>query len=226
MNNITALIMAAGTDDKMKSKKSKLAQTIYGKEVIKRVVNSVKKAGIEEVGVIVGENKEEIESNKSKVEDLKKEQEIKNATLISLQDSKKSEVNKLSEEEKKKQSELEEYNAAMVKVNEELERIWKENQNKTDGINFDGSFIWPCNNKQVTSRMKYRWGRWHKGIDIGARYENVYAAASGYAYNDTNPGGYGIYIMIIHGGGYVTLYGHLDSSHISCLLYTSPSPRD
>ena len=46
----------------MKSKKSKLAQTIYGKEVIKRVVNSVKKAGIEEVGVIVGENKEEIES--------------------------------------------------------------------------------------------------------------------------------------------------------------------
>ena len=62
MNNITALIMAAGTDDKMKSKKSKLAQTIYGKEVIKRVVNSVKKAGIEEVGVIVGENKEEIES--------------------------------------------------------------------------------------------------------------------------------------------------------------------
>ena len=62
MNNITALIMAAGTDDKMKSKKSKLAQTIYGKEVIKRVVNSVKKAGIEEVGVVVGENKEEIES--------------------------------------------------------------------------------------------------------------------------------------------------------------------
>lgn len=32
MNNITALIMAAGTDDKMKSKKSKLAQTIYGKK--------------------------------------------------------------------------------------------------------------------------------------------------------------------------------------------------
>ena len=160
-------------------------------------------------------DKEEIESNKSKVEDLK------NATLISLQDSKKSEVNKLSEEEKKKQSELEEYNAAMVKVNEELERIWQENQKKTDGINFDGSFIWPCNNKQVTSRMKYRWGRWHKGIDIGARYENVYAAASGYAYNDTNPGGYGIYIMIIHGGGYVTLYGHLNSSHISNGQYVS-----
>ena len=42
MENITALIMAAGTDDRMKSKKSKLAQAIYGKEVIKMVVNSVK----------------------------------------------------------------------------------------------------------------------------------------------------------------------------------------
>ena len=62
MENITALIMAAGTDDRMKSKKSKLAQPIYGKEVIKRVVNSVKKAGIEDIGVIVGENKEEIEA--------------------------------------------------------------------------------------------------------------------------------------------------------------------
>ena len=54
MENITALIMAAGTDDIMKSKKSKLAQPIYGKEVIKRVVNSVKKAVIEDIGVIVG----------------------------------------------------------------------------------------------------------------------------------------------------------------------------
>ncbi len=62
MENVTALIMAAGADDRMKSKKSKLAQPIYGKEVIKRVVDSVKKAGIEDIGVIVGKNKEEIEA--------------------------------------------------------------------------------------------------------------------------------------------------------------------
>ena len=57
MENVIALVMAAGTDDRMKSKKSKLAQPIYGKEVIKRVVESVKKAGVEEVAVIVGQNK-------------------------------------------------------------------------------------------------------------------------------------------------------------------------
>ena len=62
MENVIGLVMAAGVDDRMKSKKSKLAQELYGKAVIKRVVDSIKKAGIEEVTVIVGENKEEIES--------------------------------------------------------------------------------------------------------------------------------------------------------------------
>ncbi len=62
MKNVIGLVMAAGVDDRMKSKKSKLAQELYGKAVIKRVVDSIKKAGIEEVAVIVGENKEEIES--------------------------------------------------------------------------------------------------------------------------------------------------------------------
>ena len=61
MEKIIALVMAAGTDDRMKSKKSKLAQELYGKAVIKRVVDSIKKAGIDEVAVIVGKNKEEIQ---------------------------------------------------------------------------------------------------------------------------------------------------------------------
>lgn len=36
-----------------------------------------------------------------------------------------------------------------------------------------------CNNKIVTSTVKKRWGRLHKGIDIGASYESVYASATG-----------------------------------------------
>jgi hypothetical protein len=69
--------------------------------------------------------------------------------------------------------------------------------------------------------MKQRWGRWHKGIDIGSRYENVYAAASGYAYNEYDRNGYGYYIMVFHGDGYVTLYGHLSSSNVSNGQYVS-----
>lgn len=62
MEKVIGLVMAAGVDNRMKSKKSKLAQELYGKAVIKRVVDSIKKAGISEVAVIVGENKEEIQS--------------------------------------------------------------------------------------------------------------------------------------------------------------------
>ena len=61
----------------------------------------------------------------------------------------------------------------------------------------------------------------HKGLDIGASYENVYASASGYAYTLENPSGYGHYIMIIHGDGYVTLYGHLNSFKVSYGQYVS-----
>lgn len=61
MENVIGLVMAAGTDNRMKSKKSKLAQELYGKAVIKRVVDAIKKAGINDISVIVGENREEIE---------------------------------------------------------------------------------------------------------------------------------------------------------------------
>lgn len=161
-----------------------------------------------------------LEESKQKVEDLKNTQEIKNATLVSLQATKQAEVDKLSEEEKAKQSELEKYNAAMVQVNKELEEAYNKVQNQINsssggnGLQFDGSFIWPCNNKTVTSTVKKRWGRWHKGIDIAASYESVYASASGYAYNAYDANGYGIYIMIFHGSGYVSLYGHLSSRNV------------
>ena len=175
--------------------------------------------------------KQELEADKQKVQDLKNAQEIKNATLVSLQENKQKEVNKLSEEAKAKQAEIDQYNAAMARVNRELEEAYKKAQSQmssgssssgsSSGLKFDGSFIWPCNNKIITSGMKRRWGRWHKGIDIGASYESVYASASGYAYNAYDSGGYGNYIMIFHGSGYVTLYGHLSSSHVSNGQYVS-----
>ncbi len=167
--------------------------------------------------------KAELETDKARVKELKDQQEIKSNELKVLKKNKQSEIDKLSDDEKSKQSEIDKYNAAMEEINRKLSEIGKDAQERLDkdGIKFDGSFIWPCNNKYVTSRMKWRWGRWHKGIDIGASYEDVYAAASGYAYNATNPGGYGTYIMIFHGDGYATLYGHLNSSHIRNGQYVS-----
>lgn len=63
MENFTALIMAGKNDARMKSNNTQFSQMIYGKSIIKRVVESVKKAGINNVTVIVGKDtKNEIES--------------------------------------------------------------------------------------------------------------------------------------------------------------------
>lgn len=172
-----------------------------------------KKQGLEK-------DKAELEEKKQEVENLKAEQEVKNAQLRVLQETKQAEVNKLSEEEKKTQAEIDAYNKAMADVNKALAEAAKKaeeqikNNTGGNGLKFDGSFIWPCNNKIVTSTVKKRWGRLHKGIDIGASYESVYASASGYAYNAYDRNGYGTYIMVFHGGNYVTLYGHLSTSKV------------
>lgn len=158
--------------------------------------------------------KSELESKKSEVENTKAQKNSKNTELKSKQAEKQTAVSKLSDQEKATQAEIDANSAAITAAETEMARNFQKAQSKASGINFDGSFIWPCTSNIVTSRMKYRWGRWHKGIDINASYENVFASASGYAYNATNPGGYGTYIMIYHGSGYVTLYGHLSSSKV------------
>ena len=70
----------------------------------------------------------------------------------------------------------------------------------------------------VTSRFGARWGRSHKGVDIGApQGTTIVAAASGtvtfaqYGYG----GGYGNHVIISHGNGVTTLYGHCTSLLVS-----------
>lgn len=59
-NNVMAIVMAAGKGTRMKSKKSKLVQKIYGKEIVKRAVENAQKAGIQDIVAVVGYMKEEV----------------------------------------------------------------------------------------------------------------------------------------------------------------------
>ena len=59
-DNIMAIVMAAGKGTRMKSKKSKLVQKIYGKEVVKRAVENAEKAGVKDIVAVVGYMKEEV----------------------------------------------------------------------------------------------------------------------------------------------------------------------
>ena len=60
MEEVMAIIMAAGKGTRMKSKNSKLVQKIYGKEMVKRAVENAKKAGVDDVVAVVGYQKEQV----------------------------------------------------------------------------------------------------------------------------------------------------------------------
>ncbi len=79
-----------------------------------------------------------------------------------------------------------------------------------------GKFIWPVPaSSRITSQYGYRihpvykTKKFHSGIDIGAPYGvDILAAADGTVTLATTNGGYGKCIIINHGSGITTLYGH------------------
>lgn len=90
-----------------------------------------------------------------------------------------------------------------------------------------GRFMWPCSG-EITSYYGWRthpvFGttRYHSGMDIAVDYGTpIHAADSGTVIYSGWLGGYGNAVMIDHGGGLVTLYGHNQSLNVSEGQYVS-----
>ncbi len=78
---------------------------------------------------------------------------------------------------------------------------WKE-------VAASGEFNNPANGV-VTSRFGTRWGRMHEGIDIGAPIGTaIRAADAGVVTSSKYISGYGYTVILDHGNGINTLYGH------------------
>lgn len=80
-----------------------------------------------------------------------------------------------------------------------------------------GAFMWPCSGP-ITSYYGwrthpiFRTKRYHSGMDIAVDTGTpIHAAASGTVIYSGWMGGYGYCVMISHGGGLVSLYGHNSS---------------
>ncbi|HTI34544.1 MAG TPA: peptidoglycan DD-metalloendopeptidase family protein [Miltoncostaea sp.] len=72
-------------------------------------------------------------------------------------------------------------------------------------------FTWPTSGT-ITSGFGPRWGRMHEGIDIaGGSGTPIHAAAAGTVIVAGWSGGYGNLVVIDHGGGISTAYGHNSS---------------
>jgi murein DD-endopeptidase MepM/ murein hydrolase activator NlpD len=77
-------------------------------------------------------------------------------------------------------------------------------------------FIWPVHGP-ITSPFGMRWGVLHPGIDIGVPVGTpVHASAAGTVVWCGWMEGYGNFVVIDHGGGYATAYGHNSSIAVSC----------
>jgi murein DD-endopeptidase MepM/ murein hydrolase activator NlpD len=82
------------------------------------------------------------------------------------------------------------------------------------GVSGSG-LIWPADGP-ITSGFGMRWGAMHSGIDIGAGYgADIRAAEAGTVIMADYNGGYGNCVVVDHGGGFSTLYGHMSNIEVS-----------
>ena len=79
-----------------------------------------------------------------------------------------------------------------------------------------GKFVMPTSGT-LTSNFGRRWGRSHEGIDVAAKTGTpIYAADNGIVTEaQYKNNGYGNFISIDHGNGYVTFYAHCSALFVS-----------
>lgn len=92
----------------------------------------------------------------------------------------------------------------------------------SDGISPEamgaGTLGWPTQGGYISSHMGQRWGKMHKGIDIARTDRStsppIFAAESGTVETAGTMNGYGNTVIINHGNGLKTLYGHMASINV------------
>jgi murein DD-endopeptidase MepM/ murein hydrolase activator NlpD len=106
-----------------------------------------------------------------------------------------------------------------------IPNMWRANSGASRGITAGcattgtavggGYFVWPADNHYLSGN---EYSEVHLGIDIAAgEGAAVYAADTGVVvYAAPIAGGYGNMIMIDHGNGFSTVYGHLSSFLVRC----------
>jgi len=85
----------------------------------------------------------------------------------------------------------------------------------TEGPVGDGTFIWPTTEKWLSG---YDYTNIHHGIDIAGSLGNpIYATAAGVVvYAGWNNNGYGNLLILDHGDGWQSVYGHLNQIDVGC----------
>jgi murein DD-endopeptidase MepM/ murein hydrolase activator NlpD len=141
---------------------------------------------------------------------LVKEQLIANQGQLSdAVSQKKVSLDKLSAQEQAEAGEIDALQAQSAAVSAQIQAAQAANAaNGTAPTGNPGGLAWPVSGP-VTSPFGWRWGRMHEGIDIAVPTGTpVHAAASGVVIYAGWMDGYGNFVILDHGGGIATAYGH------------------
>jgi murein DD-endopeptidase MepM/ murein hydrolase activator NlpD len=133
--------------------------------------------------------------------------------LAAARDSKESLLADVRSQRNKDEEDLEKMQAASAAIAEQLQSSGSSGSGGGGAPSASG-FIWPVSGP-ITSGFGWRWGRMHEGIDIGAACGTpIRAAASGTVVYAGWMDGYGNIIVIDHGGGLATAYGHQSALYV------------
>ena len=164
---------------------------------------------------IIDTKKTELEMQKKSIELSKTKLEDRRRNLANASREKEN----LMRDLQKNIKDLEKEEDKLIEFAKEIESKILKLQRNTGPYSGEGKMQWPVPvYKRISSTYGYRihpvykTKKLHTGVDIAANTgERVVAAEKGTVIYSGNLGGYGKTIMIDHGGGIVTLYGHNSS---------------
>ncbi len=162
-----------------------------------------KRLALDEQRVTLNAKKTELDDEKAEAEAILKEIE---------------EDQKALEEEQKKIDEK------MTVAKAQLDALIAAETKKDVGSSYvGGGFKWPAPGYgHITSPYGMRWGKLHKGIDIGSPMgAKIVASNEGKITTSAYNSSYGNYVIINHGGGYMTVYAHLSKRLVSVGQYVA-----
>jgi len=185
-------------------------------ELLKRVVNLDINlvAQVKAERELVVQKRAELERDKAVITDLKAQATTKKALIESQKNERERVLESAVNERDTAEQAYKELMETSSQIEQMIRRIQSSGNNAAGPAGGSGALMWPTSGP-ITSPFGWRghpiFGteRFHSGIDIGADYgDAVVAADSGVVVSSGWMGGYGKAIIIDHGNGISTLYGH------------------
>ena len=165
------------------------------------------------------EQKAALETSKVALENNKKEAETKKGSLNVEKEKLSTSKTEIEAAKATMAQQLNAEQATLAEINAKLNQAVATYGGPTNYTG-NGQFTWPVpSSTMVTSEYGGRWGTLHAGMDIGTPAGTpIVAAESGtvvMAEAGGWGGGFGTFAVINHGGGLMTLYGHMSSLSVS-----------